>query len=138
MTSFGKEEYMTKYGKKEKLKAKSQAANIYFILHFLNSILPKIIYHCNHLCHFCHCISELDETFKHFASTDIDFSENLTVPVKYEPQSLYWCPLYWYIHSGISKTNGNKIYHAHFPDDHKTCSGICKTCTWWHFIWNRY
>ena len=44
MKSFEKEGYMKKYGKKEKLKAKSQAVNIYFILNFLNSILAKIIY----------------------------------------------------------------------------------------------
>ena len=91
MMSFEKEEYMTKYGKKEKLKAKSQVANIYFILNILNGILPKIIYHRNHLYHFCHCIAELDEIFKHIASIDIDFSENLAVPMNYETQSLHWC-----------------------------------------------
>ena len=80
--SFEKEEYMTKYGKKENLKAKSPVAIIYFIFDFLNGILPKIICHCNHLCHFHHCISELDKTFKYFVSIGIHFSENLTVPVK--------------------------------------------------------
>ena len=121
---------MTKYGKRQKSKAKSQAANIYFILTFLKSILPKIIHHCNHLCHICHCIAELDEIFKHFGSTDIDFSENLTVPIKYEPKSLNWCYQLVTVNSGISKTNGSKIYHAHFFDDPKTGSGICKPCTW--------
>ena len=33
-----------------------------------------------------HC--EFDEILKRFASIDINFSENLTIPVKYEP---YWC-----------------------------------------------
>ena len=61
----------------------------------------------------------LDKIFKHFASIDTDFPENLTVPVKYEPQSLYWCHQQVTVHSGISKTNGNKIDHAHFSDDHK-------------------
>ena len=68
MASFQKEEYMTKYGKKEK--AKSEAANIYFILNFLNSILPKIIYHYNYLHHFSNCIAELEEILKHFASIE--------------------------------------------------------------------
>ena len=45
MTSFEKEEYLIKYGRKEKLKAKSQSANIYFKLNFLNSIVPKIMCH---------------------------------------------------------------------------------------------
>ena len=108
---------MRKYGKKERLKAKSEAANIYFILNFLNSMLPRI-YHRNYLRHFRHFIAELDGIFKHFASIGIDFSENLTGLVKYEPQSLHWCYQQVTVHSGISKTNGNKICHAHFPDDH--------------------
>ena len=82
---------MTKHRKKEKLKAKSYAANIYFILNFLSGILPKIIYHRDHLCHLHHCIAELDVIFKHLTSINIDFSENLTVPVKYEAQSLRLC-----------------------------------------------
>ena len=101
------------------MKAKLQADTIYFTFNFLNGILPKIIQHHNHLCHFHHYIDEWGEIFKHFASIDIDFSENLTISVKYEPQSLHWCHQQVTIHSGISKTNGNKIYHAHFSDDCK-------------------
>ena len=56
---------------------------------------------------------------KHLASIDIDFSENLTVPFNYEPQSLYWCHQQITVHSQISKTNGNKNDCAHFSDDHK-------------------
>ena len=77
------------------------------------------MYHHKHLHHFLHCIAELDKILKHFASTDIDFSENLTVPFKYEPQSQYCYHQQVHIHSQISKTNDNKNDHAHFSDDHK-------------------
>ena len=57
--------------------------------------------------------------FKKCASVDIDFSEHLTVPVKFEPQSLYWCHQQVTIPSKILKCNGEKNYIAHFSDDHK-------------------
>ena len=76
------------------------------------------MYHHNHLHYFHHCIAELDKILKHLASTDIDFSENLTVPFKYEPQSLYCYHQQAPMHSQISKTNDNKNDHAHFSDDH--------------------
>ena len=77
------------------------------------------LYHHKHLHHFHQCTAELDKILKHFASIDIDFSENLTVPFKYEPQSLYWYHQQVTVHSPIPKTNGNKNDHAHFSDDHK-------------------
>ena len=57
--------------------------------------------------------------FKRSASVDIDFSENLTVPVKFKRQSLNWCHNQVTVHSGILKCNGKKNYVAHFSDDHK-------------------
>ena len=47
---------------------------------------------------------------------DIDFAENLTVPVKYEPQSLHWCHEQVTVHSGIMKVKGEKTYHPYFSD----------------------
>ena len=57
--------------------------------------------------------------FKRCASVDIYFSENLTVPVKFEPQSLHWCHQQVTVHSGILRCNGEKNYIAHFSDDRK-------------------
>ena len=48
---------------------------------------------------------------------DADFSENLSVPVKYEPRSMYWSHEQISVHSGITKLNGEKIYHPYFSDD---------------------
>ena len=50
-------------------------------------------------------------------SLDLDFSENLQVPVKYEPQSLHWAREQLTVHSGILKCNGDKSYHAYLSND---------------------
>ena len=47
---------------------------------------------------------------RHVISIDFDFSENLTIPVKEEPQSLSWHHEQKSVHSGILKTNGEKRY----------------------------
>ena len=47
---------------------------------------------------------------------DVDFSENLTIPVKYEPQSLHWAHEQVTVHSGILKVNGVKSYYSYFSD----------------------
>ena len=101
----------------------------------IESAIPKFECHCNHefpgrpstkhslpqksLNHYRCCYKELDEMFKKCALVDIDFSEHLTVPVKFEPQSLYWCHQQVTIPSKILKCNGEKNYIAHFSDDHK-------------------
>ena len=53
------------------------------------------------------------------AELGLDFSENITLPVKEEPQSLHWggCKAEITVHSGISRSNGNKTYHAHISDN---------------------
>ena len=95
----------------------------------IESGIPKFECHCNHEVPLSptkhslpqksspqlrHCYKELDEIFKRCASVDIDFSKNLTVPVNFESQSLYWCHQQVTVHSGILKCNGEKNYIAHF------------------------
>lgn len=53
------------------------------------------------------------------AIIDVDFSENLTVPVKYEPQSLHWSHEQVTVHSGIMKFEGEKSYYPYLSDDKK-------------------
>ena len=49
----------------------------------------KIIHHRNQLKHYRSTMKEFRALFD-TVSLDLDFSENLQVPVKYEPQSLHW------------------------------------------------
>ena len=96
----------------KRLRALSTDANVEFILDFISNLLPKIINHRNQLKHYRHSI----KTF-HELNIDIDFSENLSVPVKYEPQSLHWSHKQVTIHSGILKLNGEKSYHPYISED---------------------
>ena len=47
---------------------------------------------------------------------EIDFSENLVIPMKEQPQSLYWTQDAVTIHSGISKSKNGKSYHPYVFD----------------------
>ena len=42
---------------------------------------------------------------------DVDYSENLSIPLKFEPQSLHWSHAQVTVHSGIVKTPTEKTYH---------------------------
>ena len=50
---------------------------------------------------------------------DIDFSKNLTVPAKFELQSLHWSHEEITVHSGIIEMNGKKSYHPYLSMDRK-------------------
>ena len=83
-----------------------------FLVQFLKNILPEAIHHRNML--------RLYRNVKHaFIDNlgglyiDIDFSENLTIGIKYEPQSLHWNKLQVTIHSGLVIFNGVKVYHPY-------------------------
>ena len=47
----------------------------------------------------------------------LHFSEQLKVPLKYEPQDLHWSNLQVIVHSGILEDSGMKEYHAYLSDD---------------------
>ena len=90
---------------KEKVDAK-------FLINFLEDILPEAVHHRNML--------RLYRNTKHaFIDNlgciyiDIDFSENLTVGMKWEPQSCHWNKLQVTIHSGLLIQNGVKVYHPY-------------------------
>ena len=54
---------------------------------------------------------------KNSIHVDVDFVENLSIPVKFEPQLIHWCHHQVSIHFGITKSNGEKLYHPYFSDD---------------------
>ena len=112
-------EETTRYGKTTKhLKAISTEAGMEFITSFISKLLAKIIHHRNQLKHYRTCIKIFKEYFD-ILSIDVDFSENLTVPVKFEPQSMHWSHEQVTIHSGIMKLEGEKSYHPYVSNDKK-------------------
>ena len=78
--------------------------------------LKNFIHHRNQLKHYRNCIGTLRKELGE-VSIDIDFSENLSVPVKFEPQTLHWSHQQITVHSGILKHAGEKSYHPYLSDD---------------------
>ena len=99
----------------DRLKTVKEDTNINFITDFIDEILPKTIHHQNHLKHFRSVHHQFINYFD-CAYIDTDFFENLSVPVKYEPQSLHWAHDQVTVHSGILKVQGFKSYHTYFSD----------------------
>ena len=84
-------------------------------LEFIGKILPKIIHHRNMLKLNRSSIKPFYQLFLG-ARIDIDLSENLTLGIKFEPQSLHWVKQQITIHSGIVKCDGEKTYHPYVSD----------------------
>ena len=76
------------------------------IVSFANSILLSIINH-NHLHHYHNAIHCFKDNFD-VLYLDIDCSENLSIPVNFEPQSMHWRKDTITVHSGIVKLHGEK------------------------------
>lgn len=115
---FEKVDITTRAGKVvSHLKSVVTPANANFIINFLSNLLPKFINHRNHLKHYRSTIKILREQYDLFL--DIDFSENLSVPIKYEPQSCHWSHDQVTVHSGILKHFGLKQYHPYLSNDKK-------------------
>ena len=89
-----------------------------YIINFIATRLPKIIHHRNHLKHYWSIITEFRECYDN-VHIDIDFSENLSIHVKFEPQPLHWHHEQVTIHSGILKAKGRKPYHPYISNDRK-------------------
>ena len=49
----------------------------------------------------------------------MDYSENLTVPMKSQPQSMYWALKAVTVHSGITKSREGKSYPPYISDSVK-------------------
>ena len=110
---------ITKKGKETKrLKLLETDAGMVFLVNFVDNILAKLIYHRNMLKYYRNT-RRISESLFDSLSIDINFAENLTVQVKYEPQSLHWSHEQVTVHSEIMKVKGKKTYHPYFSDSLK-------------------
>lgn len=108
---------MTKKGKQiKRLQASSSSLALSDVVDFVDKMLPKIIHHRNQLKHYRTVIHKFKE-LNDYIDIDIDFSENLKVPVKYEPQSMHWSHLQITVHSGLMKIGDEKTYHPYLSHD---------------------
>ena len=94
-------------------------ADMKFIISFIFGKLPKFIHHRNQLKNYRSAMGKFRNVFNDTVMIDIDSSENLSIPVKYEPQSLHWSHEQVTIHAGILKVCGEKSYHPYLSADRK-------------------
>ena len=79
-------------------------------------MLIKLVHHRNMLKHYRSTIKQFMQLFDNSVHLDIDFSQNLSLPLKQEPQSLHWTKQQVTVHSGILKCSGEKTYHPYSSD----------------------
>ena len=99
-----------------KLVPKYEKLNLSEMISLIDEFVD-IIHHRNQLKHFCTVIPMINVSFANTLCIDIDFSENLKIPVKWEPQSPHWHHDQITFHSGIVKVNDYKYYYIHTSED---------------------
>ena len=72
-----------------KLTATATNGNIQFFLNFIDQLLLKMIHHRIHLHHYRYSIQKVLQNVDAVCQ-NVDFAVNLSIPVKYEPQSQHW------------------------------------------------
>jgi hypothetical protein len=105
----------------KKLVAVNHPVSLEYILDFIEKLLPNIIHHRNKLRLFRNTKKKFMQLFDNeensYVYMDVDFSENLTIDIKWEPQSLHWSKKQVTVHSGIVKSSdGQKTYHPYVSD----------------------
>lgn len=103
----------------KRLKPVQEHVNAKYLLDFIDTILPSAVHHRNHLRYYRNVIHTFKQLFPSVL-VDIDFSENLTLEVKFEPQEQHWYKVQVSVHSGILKIKvtdeSRKSYHPYISD----------------------
>ena len=89
-----------------------------FLVHFMREMLSNFVHHRNNLRLYRNIKHTFLEQMK-AVYVDTDFSENLTIGMKKEPQSLHWCKTQVTVHSAIVKFDDKKAYHPYISDSRK-------------------
>ena len=90
LSTFLKKPYRTKKGNDIfRLEAETKKVDLGAIVKFIDDMLPNIIHHRNQLKHYRNTVKAAINLFN-CIEIDLDFSEKLTVALKYEPQSMHW------------------------------------------------
>ena len=111
------EAFMDKKGKLlKRLTVVKCHVNANYLVKFLDNLLPEIIFHRNTLKLYRNTIKEFDILFPS-VHLDVEFSENLTLDIKFESQCLHWIKKQVTMHSGILKCQGVKYYHPYISDN---------------------
>ena len=101
-----------------KLQDYNSKETIQFMIEYLEQRLAKFLLHRNHLSYYRSSCPEYIQSHGNM-SYHMDFSENLSLPLKYEVQSKYWSKKQVTVHTGVLRhVSGDlKIYHSVLSDD---------------------
>ena len=94
-----------------------------FIIDFISQWLSKII-HWNQIRHYWNTITGFREHFS-ILLMNIDFSENLQVPVNFEPLSPHSSHPWITVHSGLVKFSSKRHTILTSPQIKKTQPSVC-------------
>ena len=81
-----------------RLESETVGANLDFVIEFIDLGLTNIIHHRNQLKNYRNTMQTFNSMFN-AVSIDVDFSEKLKVPLKYEPRSMHWTGVEIIVHS---------------------------------------
>ena len=112
LTTFVKKSYKTKKGEdKFRLEPESKKVDMNALVEFIQNMLPNVIHHRNQLKHYRSIVKLYKELFG-CIEIDVDFSEKLTVPLKYVSinalESLTNYCAFW--HCGTGRASAARIY----------------------------
>ena len=99
--------YVSNFPWLEKMMPVKTDASMTYLLNFIDQLIVKFIHHRNQLKYYRSSIKDFYNLFDS-VNLDIDFSENLTLPIKHQAQSLHWSYTQITVHSGILKADGEK------------------------------
>ena len=115
---FVKKEIEKKGKIKKQLVAESKSVNVHFTISFIDDLLTKIVHPRNLLKNFRTVYPLVLESL---STTElcVDFSENLTLTLPQEIQSMYWgqAKRVVTVHTCLLRRKCNKQYHPYFSDD---------------------
>lgn len=111
----------------KRLMPKKVRASGKFLVEFLRSILKNFVHHRNMLKLYRNLKHKFLEAMKAIY-VDTDFSENLTIGIRKEPQSLHWCKLQVSVHSALIKYHQEKVYHPYVSDSRVHDQAFVRLC----------
>ena len=112
------ERITTKYGRK--LAPVSDPLSLINIIDYVIKKLSKFMIHSNQTARDYLLWEQWLNHMSESTVITVDFSENLSLPLNKEPQSLYWARTQVSIHCGVGiSNNDSKVYFGHLSEDLK-------------------
>ena len=98
------------------------------VLEFIEKKLTHFIHHRNQLQHLREAQPILKMLYGSTPAIEIDFSENLTIPINHEAQSMHWTHRQVTVHTSVINCGSYKLYHGALSDILEHDTVFTKSC----------